>query len=78
VPDRYAPLRPPPGDGVMPLEQIIGWILEVGYEGIFDIELVPPPDNDEAAQIRGAEHLSEILNRLGVPQRATSSDKELA
>ncbi len=28
-----------PGDGVMPLERILGWLLEEGYDGVFDLEL---------------------------------------
>jgi sugar phosphate isomerase/epimerase len=66
------PRRPPPGDGVIALEEIIGWTLEAGYDGIFDIELAP--GNDEDAHRRAAEHLTTILERLGVD----SSEKERA
>ena len=37
-----------PGDGIVPLERIIGWILETGYEGLFDLELTDEPDVDPA------------------------------
>jgi sugar phosphate isomerase/epimerase len=32
------PFRAPPGDGDIPLQEILGWILEDGYGGDFDLE----------------------------------------
>lgn len=55
-----------PGDGVMPLERILGWVLETGYEGRFDLELWGDsgmPDGE--AILRGAEHVGLLLERLG-------------
>jgi len=55
-----------PGDGVMPLEQILSWVLETGYEGRFDLELWGDsgmPDGD--AILRGAAHVGALLERLG-------------
>jgi sugar phosphate isomerase/epimerase len=66
--DRFTPNRAVPGDGVVPLEWLIGTILELGYEGVFDLELVGPRIEQEgarAASKRAAENLSEILTRLG-------------
>jgi sugar phosphate isomerase/epimerase len=66
--DRSFPCRAVPGDGVIPLERIIGWMLEDGYEGAFDLELLGPRIQNEGpfeAVQRGAERLSEVLNRLG-------------
>ena len=66
--DRSLPNRAVPGDGTIPLEGIIGMLLEGGYDGAFDIELVGPRIDGEghfAATRRAAEHLSEILVKLG-------------
>jgi len=40
--DRSVPARAVPGDGAVPLEPIIGDLLEAGYTGVFDIELLGP------------------------------------
>ena len=67
--DRTTPCRAVPGDGVMPLEAMIGDILEAGYTGMFDLELVGPRIAEEgarAATTRAATYLSELLTRLGV------------
>lgn len=67
--DRHTPHRAVPGDGVVPLAQQIGWLLEAGYQGVFDIELTGPRIVEEGhrkAFARAAENLSDILTRLGV------------
>lgn len=66
--DRTTPCRAVPGDGMIPLESLLGDILELGYAGVFDLELVGPRIAEEGphkASIRAAERLSEILERLG-------------
>jgi sugar phosphate isomerase/epimerase len=66
--DRTAPCRAVPGDGVIPLDRILGEVLEAGYEGVFDIELVGPRIKAEGARPateRAAQRVSEILTRLG-------------
>jgi sugar phosphate isomerase/epimerase len=66
--DRAAPCRAVPGDGVIPLDRILGDALEAGYEGVFDIELVGPriaAEGPRAATERAAQRVSEILIRLG-------------
>ncbi|MCB2059299.1 MAG: sugar phosphate isomerase/epimerase [Novosphingobium sp.] len=66
--DRTAPCRAVPGDGVIPLEHLLGDILEAGYRGVFDLELVGPRIVEEGAASatrRAAENLSAILDRLG-------------
>jgi sugar phosphate isomerase/epimerase len=66
--DRATPGRAVIGDGVIPLEPLLADILELGYQGVFDMELVGPRIMDEgpkAAALRSAEALSEILERLG-------------
>jgi sugar phosphate isomerase/epimerase len=67
--DRTAPCRAVPGDGAVPLERLIGQLLDAGYKGLFDLELVGPriqAEGARAASRRAAERLSEILTRLGV------------
>jgi sugar phosphate isomerase/epimerase len=66
--DRTTPCRAVPGDGVIPLERLIGDLLEAGYTGLFDLELVGPriaAEGAAAASTRAAERLSEILVKLG-------------
>ncbi|MDG2004242.1 MAG: sugar phosphate isomerase/epimerase [Novosphingobium sp.] len=66
--DRFTPSRAVIGDGMVPLEALLGDILELGYTGVFDLELVGPRIVEEGPKIAGkraAENLSEILDRLG-------------
>jgi sugar phosphate isomerase/epimerase len=66
--DRTTPCRAVPGDGVIPLERLIGDLLETGYAGLFDLELIGPriaAEGAYAASSRAAERLSEILLKLG-------------
>lgn len=66
--DRVTPHRAVPGDGAVPLERQIGLLLELGYEGVFDLELVGPrieAEGHRQAMKRAAENLSEMLVRLG-------------
>lgn len=66
--DRSTPCRAVPGDGVVPLERQVGQLLELGYEGVFDIELTGPritAEGHRAAFARAAENLSELLVKLG-------------
>jgi sugar phosphate isomerase/epimerase len=66
--DRFTPNRAVPGDGAVPLDWLLGTIVELGYAGVFDLELVGPRIEQEgarAASKRAAENLSEILTRLG-------------
>jgi sugar phosphate isomerase/epimerase len=66
--DRTTPCRAVPGDGAMPLERMIGDMLELGYTGLFDLELIGPrvaAEGAESACSRAAETLSELLVKLG-------------
>jgi sugar phosphate isomerase/epimerase len=66
--DRTLPSRAVPGDGVIPLERTLGWLLEAGYSGAFDLELIGPRIDREGhleAARRTGEHLGEILTSLG-------------
>ncbi len=66
--DRQAPCRAVPGDGNIPLRRIVGWLLEAGYAGVFDLELIGPRIDAEGhlpAVRRAAENLGVILTGLG-------------
>lgn len=66
--DKAAPCRAVPGDGAIPLERILGDLLEEGYRGVFDLELLGPRIESEGARAatkRAAENLSGILAKLG-------------
>jgi sugar phosphate isomerase/epimerase len=66
--DRFTPSRAVPGDGMVPLKRLLGDILELGYKGVFDLELIGPRIMDEGPKMAGkraAENLSEILTKLG-------------
>ena len=66
--DRAYPSRAIPGEGDIPLERIVGWILDAGYAGNFDFELIGPriaeAGYDEAVR-RAGDYTSELLTRLG-------------
>jgi sugar phosphate isomerase/epimerase len=61
--------RKVPGDGDIPLEWLIGQLLEAGYAGLFDIELLGPhieAEGYESSIRRSIDWLSERLMRWGV------------
>ena len=56
------------GDGDMPLERLLAMILDAGYGGMFDLEILGPKIEAEgylSATRRSLERASEILDRLG-------------
>jgi sugar phosphate isomerase/epimerase len=62
------PCRVVPGDGAIPLDRVLAAVLESGYGGPFDLELLGPRIDAEGgpgALRRGADRLSELLARLG-------------
>ncbi|MGO8862276.1 MAG: sugar phosphate isomerase/epimerase family protein [Acidimicrobiales bacterium] len=66
--DTWSPNRSVIGDGHMPLERLLAMILEAGYEGMFDLELIGPRIDAEghlSATRRSLERASEILGRIG-------------
>jgi sugar phosphate isomerase/epimerase len=66
--DRALPARAVPGDGDMPLQRLLGWILDAGYQGVFDLELLGPRIDNEghlAATGRAANAVAELLQALG-------------
>jgi len=66
--DRSLAARAVPGDGAIPIRRILDWILNAGYTGAFDLELVGPRLDQEghlAATRRAAQNLGEMLRSLG-------------
>jgi sugar phosphate isomerase/epimerase len=61
------PNRLVPGDGNIPLRRVIGQLLDAGYAGVFDLELVGPAIEAEgyrSALDRSCTYLSELLNQV--------------
>jgi sugar phosphate isomerase/epimerase len=62
------PNRSALGDGDIPLERLFGMLLDAGYEGAFDLEILGSRIEEEgyaSAIARSVERASEILDRLG-------------
>ncbi|HWC37553.1 MAG TPA: sugar phosphate isomerase/epimerase family protein [Acidimicrobiales bacterium] len=63
------PDRAVPGDGDIPLARIIGQLLEAGYEGVFDIELIGRRIEEEGyehAVPRAVERVEALLASAGI------------
>jgi sugar phosphate isomerase/epimerase len=63
------PDRAVPGDGDIPLDRIIGQLLDAGYEGVFDIELIGPRIEAEGyprAVPRAVERIEALLTAAGI------------
>ena len=57
-----------PGDGDIPLERLLTMVLDAGFEGSFDLEVMGPRVEEEgyhAALRRAVERASELLDRVG-------------
>ena len=66
--DRSLPCRAVPGDGAIPVRRLIEWLLEDGYQGAFDLELLGPRITREGPVLavqRAALYVGEILRSLG-------------
>ena len=56
------------GDGDVPLERLVAMVLDAGYHGMFDLEIIGPRIEAEghlSATRRSLERLTEMLDRLG-------------
>jgi sugar phosphate isomerase/epimerase len=56
------------GDGDIPVERLFGLLLDAGYGGPFDLEILGPEIEEEgyrAPIVRSVERASEILDRFG-------------
>lgn len=60
--------RAVPGDGDIPLERLVRMVLDAGYRGGFDLEVMGPRIEEEgyaSAMRRSVERASELLDRVG-------------
>jgi sugar phosphate isomerase/epimerase len=56
------------GDGDIPVERLMGMVLDAGYQGHFDLEILGPAIEDEgyrAPIVRSVERATRILERFG-------------
>ncbi len=56
------------GDGDIPVERLMGMMLDAGFEGAFDLEILGPRVQEEgyrAPIVRSLERATEMLDRLG-------------
>ena len=56
------------GDGDLPVERLLAMVLDAGYQGPFDLEIIGPVIEEEgyrAPIMRSVERASEMLERLG-------------
>lgn len=63
--DRALPARAVPGDGVIPLRQIIAWLQDVGYCGAFDLEIIGPRIDREGHFVAAQRAVNYLQNLLG-------------
>jgi sugar phosphate isomerase/epimerase len=57
-----------PGDGDIPLERLLAMVLDAGFEGSFDLEVMGPRVEEEGYRSsvrRSVERASELLDRVG-------------
>jgi sugar phosphate isomerase/epimerase len=67
VPGRREQFRAIPGDGAIPLERILTWILVAGYRGMIDLEVTLDPDVPPRETIsRAIDRGNDLLAGLGV------------
>lgn len=68
VPSAAIPDRAVPGDGVVPLDRIVGLALRTGYDGVFELEMLGPrieAEGYEPSCRRAVAVLDELLVRMG-------------
>jgi sugar phosphate isomerase/epimerase len=61
--DRAYPCRAVMGEGDIPLEQILGWILDAGYAEGFDLELLGPRI-DQAGRVEACRRSADWMGRF--------------
>lgn len=66
--DRGLPCRAVPGDGAVPLDRLIPLILQNGYRGYFDLEVIGPrleTEGPEAGLGRAGDWMTQLLDGTG-------------
>jgi sugar phosphate isomerase/epimerase len=62
------PNRLVPGDGDIPIRRILGQLLDAGYTGVFDLEMIGPRIEEEgyaSTSVRAVEYVGGLLTALG-------------
>ena len=63
-PGAHTFVREIPGDGILPLEKLIGAVIDDGYQGLFDVELyLRPAATALADTVRAVDWLTGVLDR---------------
>ena len=65
---RNTPNRLVPGDGDIPMHRIVSQLLDAGYPGVFDLEMIGPRIDEEgyaSASPRAVEYVGALLRELG-------------
>ena len=65
---RSLPCRTVPGEGAMPIEALLHWLLDAGYEGMFEVELGGPRSDEighQQATAQAVAWLNAVLLKLG-------------
>jgi sugar phosphate isomerase/epimerase len=68
--DRGLPCRAVPGDGALPFDQLVPAIVQSGFKGWFDLEIIGPrlqAEGQETGLIRAAKTTSVMLECFGFP-----------
>jgi sugar phosphate isomerase/epimerase len=71
TPDRLVP-----GDGDIPLARIVGMLLDAGYEGMFDIEIVGPKIEDEGYESAIVRSIDRVQALIEEPDDETDDETE--
>jgi sugar phosphate isomerase/epimerase len=73
---RSMPTRAVPGDGDIPLAELVGWVLASSFAGVFDLELMGPRIDEEGplgALRRAGEWMGALLD-AGAPSPPRTGD----
>lgn len=73
---KTTPERLVPGDGDIPLARIVGQLLDAGYEGVFDIELIGPRIEDEGYERAITRAVAQVAALLEPPDEDAESAAE--
>jgi sugar phosphate isomerase/epimerase len=69
------------GDGDIPVERLLATVLDAGYQGPFDLEILGPRIEEEgyrAPIVRSVERVTEMLDRLGAGEDASGDHRRAA
>ena len=68
--DRGLPCRAVPGDGAVPFDRFVPLMVQSGFTGWWDLEVIGPrlqAEGQEAGLRRAADHIGALLEQAGIP-----------